>query len=143
MPHPPIWYDDGYDESDFDEGREAMSDAFTKAREWALDALDGKPDSGNVEMFVDLAMLRALADVFETVEGANAAGVFSGTLINGDTFGDEDDGDEGGHSEFHDGPDPAVVEAIKVELRKEMGPVRGGWNDLAVDIARAVARVSK
>lgn len=67
------------------------TDAFTKAREWALDALDGKPDAGTVEMFVDLAMLRVLADAFETVEGANAAGVKSGTLANGDTFGDEDD----------------------------------------------------
>lgn len=28
---------------------------------------------------------------FETVEAANAAGFTSGTLSNGDTFGDEDD----------------------------------------------------
>lgn len=67
-----------------------MGDAFAKAREWALEALDGKPEAGTVEMFIDLAMLRILADAFETVEGANAAGVLSGTLANGDTFGDED-----------------------------------------------------
>lgn len=66
-------------------------DAFAKAREWTLEVLDGRPDSGTVEMFIDIAMLRILADTFETVEGANAAGVFSGTLANGDTFGDEDD----------------------------------------------------
>lgn len=68
-----------------------MNRPFDKAREWALEALDGKPDAGTVEMFVDLAMLRILADVFETVEGANVAGVKSGTLSNGDTFGNEDD----------------------------------------------------
>lgn len=41
----------------------------------------------------------ALGD-YETVEDANAAGVFSGTLANGDTFGDGDDGDEGGFTEI-------------------------------------------
>lgn len=67
-----------------------MGTAFTKARQWALEALDGKPETGTVEMFIDLAMLRVLADAFETVSGANAAGVVSGTLASGDTFGDED-----------------------------------------------------
>jgi hypothetical protein len=33
---------------------------------------------------------------YETVEEAMAAGITSGTLANGDTFGDEDDSDEGG-----------------------------------------------
>lgn len=41
---------------------------------------------------------------FETVEEAHAAGIFSGTLKNGDTFGDEDDGPEGGFSIFTDLP---------------------------------------
>jgi len=40
-----------------------------KAREWALEALAGQPEAGTVEMFVDIAMLRILADA-EATKGA-------------------------------------------------------------------------
>lgn len=52
----------------------------------------------------DACRLAAYSVEFETIEQANAAGVFSGMLANGDTFGDEDDGPEGGHSEFESTP---------------------------------------
>mgnify|MGYP001570320777 CR=1 FL=1 len=41
---------------------------------------------------------------WKSVQEANAAGVFSGMLANGDTFGDEDDGPEGGFSVFDTHP---------------------------------------
>lgn len=47
--------------------------------------------------------------------GLLAAEPKSGILENGDTFGDEDDGPEGGHSEFGTG-DPEAIRASLVEM---------------------------
>lgn len=113
------------------------------ALETALRTLANAADDVGVKFFDTDTM----DPVVERMQAATLAAralldTTSGTLPSGDTFGNEDDGPEGGHSEFHSGPDRVVVDAIKAALCKEMGTLRGGWNDLATDIARAVAAVA-
>jgi hypothetical protein len=49
----------------------------------------------------------------------------SGMLENGDTFGDEDDGPEGGHSELDTGGDPEAIRAALVEMVDRWEPDGG------------------
>jgi len=57
---------------------------------------------------------------WKSIEEANAAGVFSGMLENGDTFGDEDDGPEGGETIIELGPDS------NEDSESLAGPIREG-----------------
>lgn len=49
----------------------------------------------------------------------------SGMLENGDTFGDDDDGPEGGHSVFDTGGDPEAIRASLVEMVDRWEPDSG------------------
>jgi hypothetical protein len=78
-----------------------------------------------------------LADIYGSPRAAQAAaeelqdaGLLatepkSGMLENGDTFGDEDDGPEGGHSEFDTGGDPEAIRASLVEMVDRWEPDGG------------------
>lgn len=58
--------------------------------------------------------------------GLLAAEAKSGTLDNGDTFGDEDDGPEGGHSEFTDGTDNCLLDECNA-LRDSLTEMINRW----------------
>jgi hypothetical protein len=70
---------------------------------------------------------RAAAAAAEELQDAGllAAEPKSGMLENGDTFGDEDDGPEGGHSEFDTGGDPEAIRASLVEMVDRWEPDGG------------------
>lgn len=57
--------------------------------------------------------------------GLLAAEPKSGMLENGDTFGDEDDGPQGGHSEFDTGGDPKAIRTSLVEMVDRWEPDGG------------------
>jgi hypothetical protein len=83
-----------------------------------------------------------LADIYGAPHAAHAAaeelqdaGLLAsepqfGMLENGDTFGDEDDGPEGGHSEFDTGGDPEAIRASLIEMVDRWEP--DGYADRAM-----------
>lgn len=76
---------------------------------------------------------------FETVEEAEAAGYNSGTLANGDTFGDEDDETANDYSDARDAACEAASDYVLGLNNAEFATLNGGTDALLDALRKAVS----